>query len=170
MALEVQVIVDQADPQPQQRWQVDGSARELVIGNSRVLVRLEDEAAWINPNSASPALLEALLSATGSDPESARRLAIAIGEWVGSAPAPRPPNLVLADYRAAGLDYAPPGAPLETLDELGRVLGMTPATFAAIRPHLTMYGPSQLSAATADPVVAAAIAETSQAGLAFSAN
>ena len=78
-----------SDPQTNQRWQVDGNARELLIGHSRVTLRLEDEAWWINPNSASPALLEALVRAAGSDAESARRLAIAIGEWVGSAPAPR---------------------------------------------------------------------------------
>jgi general secretion pathway protein K len=99
-----EAIFNQSDPQPRQRWPIDGSARELVIGNSRVLVRLEDEAWWINPNSASPALLEALLRAIGSDPEGARRLAVAIGEWVGSAPLARPQDAVLEDYRAAGLD------------------------------------------------------------------
>lgn len=156
-------IFNLSDPQPEQRWPVDGKARELVIGHSRVLVRLEDEAWWINPNSASPALPEALLRATGSDPETARRLAIAISEWVGSIPVARPQNAVLADYRAAGLDHAPPGAPLETLDELGRVLGMTPAVLAAIRPHLTLYGPPQPNFATADPIVAAALAEISLA-------
>src|SRR5260370_38982844 len=62
-----EVIFNQSDPRPQQRWPVDGNARELVVGDSRVLVRLEDEAWWINPNSASPALLEALFRATGSD-------------------------------------------------------------------------------------------------------
>jgi general secretion pathway protein K len=164
-----EAIFNLSDPQPQQRWPVDGNARELVIGNSRVLVRLEDEAWWINPNSASPALLEALLRATGSDPESARRLASAIDEWVGTAPVARPQDVVLADYRTAGLDYGPPSAPLETLDELGRVLGMNPATLAAIRPHLTLFGPPQPSAASADPVVAAALAETAQAAPAPSA-
>jgi general secretion pathway protein K len=109
-------------------------ARAL-IGHSRVSLRLQDETSWINPNSASLALVEALLRVTGSDPESARRLANAIGEWVGSAPAPRPPNVLLAEYQAAGLDYGPPGAPLETIDELARVLGMTPTVFAAIRPE-----------------------------------
>jgi hypothetical protein len=67
---------------------VDGTVRDLVIGNSRVRVRFEDEAWWINPNTASLALLEALLYATGSDPESAHRLALAIGEWVGRHPRP----------------------------------------------------------------------------------
>jgi len=152
-----------SDPQPQQRWPVDGNTRELVVGNVRVMVRLEDEAWWINPNSASPGLLEASLRATGSDPENARRLANAIGEWVGSAPAPRPQNMLLAEYGAAGLDYGPPGAPLETLDELGRVLGITPAVLAAIRPHLTLFGPPEPSTATMDPFVAAAIAQAAQA-------
>ena len=158
-----EAIFNLSNPQPDQRWPVDGNARELVIGSSRVLVRLEDEAWWINPNSASSALLETLLRVTGSDPADARRLAIAIGEWVGLAPEPRPQSVVLPDYRAAGLDYGPPGAPLETLDELGRVLGMTPATLAAIRPHLTLFGPSQPSMASADPFVAAALAAALQA-------
>jgi general secretion pathway protein K len=158
-----EAIFNLSDPRPDQRWPVDGNTRQLLIGHSRVTLRLQDEASWINPNSASPALVEALLRVTGSDPESARRVANAIGEWVGSAPAPRPPNMLLAEYQGAGLDYAPPGAPLETLDELGRVLGMTPTGFAAIRPHLTLYGPPQASAASLDPIVAAALAAASQA-------
>jgi general secretion pathway protein K len=165
-----EAIFNLSDSQLQQRWPVNGTVRDLVIGDSRVRVWLEDEAWWINPNSASPALLEALLHATGSDPESARRLALAIGEWVGSGPAPRPPNLLLADYRAAGLDYGPPGAPLETLDELGRVLGMTPATLAVIRPHLTLFGPPQPSPATPDPLVATALANVATIEPVVSAN
>jgi general secretion pathway protein K len=151
-------IFNQLDPSPDQRWPLNGRAHELMIGNSRVLVQLEDEAGWINPSTASLDLLEALLRTTGSDPESAHRLAATIGEWVGSAPGGRPQNAVLADYRAAGLNYGPPGEQLDTLDELGRVLGMTPGVFAAIRPHLTLFGPPQPNSASADPVVAAALA------------
>jgi general secretion pathway protein K len=65
-------------------WPADGSVHEIAVGDSRVSVRLEDESWWINPNSASPVLVEALLRATGSDPASASRIAIAISEWVGS--------------------------------------------------------------------------------------
>jgi len=35
---------------------------------------------------------------------------------------------------------------------------MTPTVFAAIRPHLTLNGPPQANAASADPIVAAALA------------
>jgi hypothetical protein len=48
------------------------------------------------------------------------------------------------------------------IDELGRVLGMTPAILTAIRPHLTLFGPAQPSAASPDAVVAAALAEALQ--------
>jgi len=154
-------IFNLSDPNPAQRWPLDGAVHELTIGNSRVMVRLEDEAGRINPNLASPALLEALLRVTGSDPETARRLAGTIGEWVGSAPVARPQNAVLADYSAAGLDYGPPSAPIETLDELGRVIGMTPVVLAAIRPHLTLFGPPEPNPASADPVVAAALVQAS---------
>ena len=165
-----ETIFNLSDQQPEQRWPVDGNARELPVAHSRVTLKLEDEAWWINPDLASPALLEALLRITGSDPENARRIANAIAEWVGSAPAPRPPYVVLAEYRAAGLDYGPPGTQLETIDELGRVLGMTPAILAALRPHLTLYGPPQPNAATADPVVGAALAATAAVTVAPSAS
>jgi general secretion pathway protein K len=153
-----EAIYNLSDPRPEQRWPVDGTAHEIVIGSSRVVVRLEDEASWINPSSASPLLLAALLRVTGSDPDSANRIATAVSEWVGSATASRSQDTLLAEYRAAGLDYGPPGSPIETLDELDRVLGMTPTVFAAIRPHLTLYGPPEPNLATTDPVVAAALA------------
>jgi general secretion pathway protein K len=159
-----EAIFNLSDPRPDHRWPVDGVARELSAGASRVMVRVEDEAWWINPSSASPALLEALLRVTGSDPESARRLAVAITEWVGSATSSRPQNALLAEYGAAGLDYGPPGGPLESLDELDRVLGMTPATLAAIRSHLTLFGPQETNPATVDPIVAAALALLAQGG------
>jgi general secretion pathway protein K len=159
-----EAIFNLSDPQPEKRWPADGTPRQVTVGASRVILRVEDEASWINPSMASPVLLEALLRVTGSEPDTARRIATAISEWVGSATAPRPQETLGADYRAAGLDYAPPGAPFETLGELGRVLGMTPAVLLAIRPHLTLFGPPEPNPATTDPVVAAALALTSTIG------
>src|SRR5947209_11751092 len=159
-----EAIFNLSDPQPEQRWPVDGTPRQVVVGTNRVILRLEDEASWINPSTASPGLLEALLRVTGSEPETARRIATAISEWVGSAAVPRPQDALVAEYRAAGLDYGPPGAPFETLGELGRVLGMTPAVMVAIRPHLTLFGPPEPNPATTDPVVAAALALSSTTG------
>ncbi|MGA8755766.1 MAG: hypothetical protein WB611_05455 [Stellaceae bacterium] len=151
-------------PQPDQRWTVNGPSHRLTIGNCQVVVQLDNEAARINPSLAPPALMESLLRAVGSPPDNARSTAEAIGDWVGSAQTPKTADVLKAEYQAAGLDYAPPGGPLESMDELSRVLGMTPTLFAALRPHLTLFGPAQPDPTGGDPVVAAAIAQTPQLG------
>ena len=157
-------IFNLSNPRPEQRWPLDGAPRHLAVGSSRIALRLEDEASRINPNLASPQLLQALLQTLGANARIAQRLAGAIAEWVGSAQEPRAPEAVLADYRTAGLDYQPPGAPLESLDELGRVLGVTPALLAALRPHLSLFAPAEPSRRSPDPVVAAALAAVAQSG------
>lgn len=151
-------VFELMQPDPAKRWPLDGSLHVVAIGGSRVEVRVYDEAARINPSLAQPRVLEALLTVTGSDPETARRLAAAIGAWVGSAGAALKRGALVAEYRNAGRDYAPPGEPLEQLDELRQVIGMTPQIFAAIRPHLSLFAPAEPDAAYADPVVKAVIA------------
>lgn len=164
-----QTIFQLLDPNPERRWRLDGATHELTIGDCRAAVRVTDEAGRINPNIASPALLAALLQATGSDPDSARRLAAAIGEWVGAPGVRRGQEALLAEYRGAGLDYMPPGEPLQTTGELRRVLGMTPRVFDAIRPHLSLFAPAVPDVARADPVVKAVMAALGQSGPAAAA-
>ena len=159
-----QAIFNVIDPRPELRWLLDGSVHELAIGDCVVDTRLRDEAGRINPNLASPELLEALFRAIGRDPESARQLASAIGEWIGNTASPRPKAVVLADYRQAGRDYAPPGAPLESIDELADVVGMTPATLATLRPHLSLFAPAEPNPQHADPLVAAALEVLARVG------
>src|ERR1051326_341495 len=152
-----QTIFNLSDPRPERRWIADGTEHELALGDCRLVVRASDEAGRINPNLASPALIEALLRAAGSDTGSARRLASAIGEWVGTPRGAQAQEALLAEYRGAGLDYAPPGEPLETIGELRRVLGMTPQLFDAIQPHLSLFAPAEPDIAQADPIVKAAV-------------
>ncbi len=157
-----QAIFNLLDPRRDQRWPLDGSTRELQIGNTRVALRLEDEAARINPNLASPALLKALLVAVAGNPEQAAAVASAIAEWIGAGKGPQPLTGINANYQAAGLNYGPPGEPLESIDELGRVRGMTPGLLESLRPHLTLFGPAVPDAGGADPVVIAALADAAR--------
>ena len=159
-----QAIFNQLDPSPSERWPLDSSVHQVEIGNSRVTLLLADEAARINPNLASPALLQALLDAVTSNREQAAELAAAIAEWTGAKKGPRSLSGIDADYRTAGLNYSPPGEPLHSLDELGRVKGMTPELLEALRPHLTLFGPAVPSADGDDPVVARAVAEAARTG------
>jgi len=155
-------IFNLSDPQQDRRWALDGSDHVLQVGGLRTTVSLEDESARINPDTAPPALVEGLLRATGSDGGTAARLAAAIADWVGNTPVAPQAGELQEQYRAAGLDYTPPGSPLESIDELGHVLGMTPEILAAIRPHLTLFGPASPTPDRADPMVIAAIAFASR--------
>ena len=157
-----QAIFNLLDPRQDERWLLDGGTHELQLANSRVTVRLDDEAARINPNLASPVLLQALLAAVGSNREQAVTVAAAIAQWIGVHKGTRPVTGIDPDYQAAGLTYGPPGAPLESIDELGRVRGMTPELLEALRPHLTLFGPAVPDAARADSVVTAALAEAAR--------
>jgi hypothetical protein len=91
-------------------------------------------------------------------------LADAITQWVGSASRLRDADELAAEYRAAGLNYAPPETPVESIEELLRVRGMTAQEFAAIRPHLTLFGGREPNAVSADRIVAAAQRFADQSG------
>jgi general secretion pathway protein K len=142
------------------RIQSDGITREIRIGQTPVLVRVEKESDRINLNRASPALLRALITEVGGTPAVAGPLATAIVDWHSdgtdtgqdAAQAPR--------YRAAGLSYGPPGTRFQSVGELADVLGMPPALFEHLAPHLTVLTEDDPDVNTHDPVVARALTDT----------
>jgi general secretion pathway protein K len=121
-----------------------------------VTLTVADDAGKINPNLAPPALLHALLDAVSAG-DQADMVAQSILDWRGGDGA-LPREVVAASYRAAGLAYLPPRAPFATLEEVGLVLGMTPALFANLAPHLSLSQTEVPDPAHADPVVARALA------------
>ena len=133
-------------------WPADGAVRRILVGGVPVAVRVSNEAGKVNPNLASPALMTALLQAVGADSGRAAAIASAIRAW-------RTPDAAdAAPYVAAGRDYGPPGAKLQSLDELALVADMTPALLARLLPHLSLARDRPPDPAAADPVVARALA------------
>ncbi len=133
-------------------WPADGAVRRILVGGVPVVVRVSNEAGKVNPNLASPALMTALLQAVGADSGRAAAIAAAILAW-------RTPDAAdPAPYVAAGRDYGPPGAKLQSLDELGLVADMTPELLARLLPHLSLARDRPPDPAAADPVVARALA------------
>jgi len=127
------------------------------LSGAEIGVQVVDQSGLVNPNIASPDLLGALLLRLGADPAQAYRIAGAVADWRAPGRRSARRGVKAAQYQAAGLSYGPPGAPFETLGELGDVLGMTPALLAALAPHLTLYSDSDPDPALADPVVRAAL-------------
>ena len=120
-------------------WKLDGAPHRLRLFDGEVTIRLSDEGAKINPNRASDALMAGLFEAAGVERSQARRLGASVADWVGPEMMPRPFGAKLEQYEAAGRSYGPPNAPVDSLDELQLVLGMTPSIYAAVLPYLTIY-------------------------------
>ena len=154
-----QAIFHLLDPSPR-RWRPDGVPREIALpGGAAATVRIESEQGKINPNFAPAGLLQALLPLLGVEPRTAASLAASILDWRTAGSRPRPGGAKEPEYRAAGRDYAPPGRPFESLDELGLVLGMTPELLARLTPFLSVYQGGDPDLRFAHPVVAQALAD-----------
>jgi general secretion pathway protein K len=121
------------------RWKPDGTWYRVVLPAGEVRIRLHDETGKINPNRVSAALMSALFEAAGLDRFAARRLGAAVAVWVRPAAEARQIIATKEQYRDAGKNYAPPNAPIESIDELQLVLGMTPRILASVRPYLTIH-------------------------------
>jgi general secretion pathway protein K len=137
-----------------------GSGGQASTGPSSVAatdVEIVSQSGLVNPNVVSVELLQALLLRLGVDPAQAARLAVAIVDWRTPGQRAGGSGGKSADYRAAGLQYGPPGAPFETMAELRDVLGMTPAILAAVTPYLTLYADRDPDPASSPAVVQAAL-------------
>jgi len=139
------------------RWPMGSAAHVLRFPRAEATVRIVPEDGKINPNTASLEIMTALLMECGADAAKADSLAQAILDWRDPGEQPRPRGGKMAQYRDAGLDYGPPDAAFESLDELRRVLGMTEDIFQRLRPHLSLYQSGEPDQSEADPIVEAAL-------------
>lgn len=137
---------------PEQRG-VDGLDHAAAVPGGRGIVRVTSLAGKVNPNTASEALLSALLQRVGVAAKPAASLAAAIVDWRTPGQLARPLGAKGPQYRAAGLPYSPPGTPFETIEELRQVLGMTPDLVARLAPHMSVHYPGDPVRSAADPLV-----------------
>ena len=121
------------------------------------VIRVEDEAGKINPNTAPPQLLQALLQRVGVADEMSASLAAAIADWRDDDPTVSPGGAKAPQYIAAGKNYGPPQEPFQSVAELADVLGMTPDILVRLAPHMSIYNTGAPQSNVADPVVAAAL-------------
>jgi general secretion pathway protein K len=121
-------------------WSADGSVHAWDEEGARIAVSAVDESGKIDLNAVPDALLSSLLQTAGQvDADTAARLVDVIGDWKDADDFRRPNGAEAAEYKAAGLPYTPANAAFETVADLQRVLGMTPALFARIAGSLTVY-------------------------------
>lgn len=122
-------------------WNPDGVVHGWIEPDgSRVAVNALDESGKIDVNFVPDALLKNLLQTVGQvDVDTAARLVDAIGDWKDPDDLRRPNGAEAPEYQAAGLSYKPANAQFETVAELQRVLGITPAIYARVAGSLTTF-------------------------------
>ena len=121
-------------------WKRDGTPHTWKDGDVSLVASATDESARIDLNSANEALLRSLfINVGGTDPELAAHIADAIQDWRDGDDLKRPNGAEEADYRAAGLKYKPANANFETVSDLARVMGVTPAIYARVADTLTVH-------------------------------
>ena len=121
------------------RWQGNGQVHMWEFDGAKVLIRIADESARIDINTASGPLMKGLFLSAGLADEEAATLADAIMDWRDPDDLRHPHGAEKEDYAAAGLGYGPANARFETLDELQQVLGMSEAIYRAVEPALTVH-------------------------------
>ena len=128
---------------PNEPWQPDAAVHVWNEDGGRIAANAIDESGRIDLNTASDPLLKSLLQVTGGmDPDAAARMVDVIDDWKTPGDLRRPNGAKAPEYQAAGLPYKPANAPFENVADLQRVLGMTPALYAALADSLTVFNKS----------------------------
>jgi general secretion pathway protein K len=126
-------------PRTPEAWKADGRVHDWTDAGAQVALVAVDENARIDLNGASEALLRSLFVRQGGlDEAAAAALVDAMADWRDEDELRRPNGAEAADYRAANSKYVPSNRRFETVGEVSRVLGMTPAVYARIAGLVTV--------------------------------
>lgn len=127
-------------PRTPEAWQANGRVREWSDGDAQVAAIAVDENARIDVNGAPDALLRSLFVRQGGlDEAAAAALVDAMADWRDDDELRRPNGAEAGDYRAANSKYVPSNRRFETVGEISRVLGMTPAVYARVAGLVTVH-------------------------------
>ena len=122
-----------------EKFRPDGAVYAWEFANSTVHISVRTRPPkWILYQ-ASEVLLAALFVLVGIDPGEAQSLAGAIADFRDPDNLPRVGGAEETQYQAAGLAWGPKNSAFEAIEELRRVLGMTPRIYEQVAPDLTVY-------------------------------
>ena len=139
-AVELAMFEHLRPPFPDKVWFPNGAVHGWEEEGVKYAVSLAWESGRIDMNVAREPLLKGLfMSAVGLPAEDVDRIVDAIMDWRDPDDAKRLHGAEAADYKAAGRNYVPANANFETIEELQRVLGMTPETYAKIADLITVH-------------------------------
>jgi general secretion pathway protein K len=122
-----------------ERWKADSRTHLFSLDEAEIQLVMRDESAKIDLNTANDALLKGLLLSAGLDEEQTNQLVDAILDWRDVDELTRPQGAERDRYEAMGLPYIPTNAAFQTVDELQRVIGVTPDLYRKLAGALTVF-------------------------------
>ena len=136
----------------------DGTPYAWGAQGGKVLISVQDEGGKIDLNRASDRLLRGLFVAVGLDPDESAALADAVADFRDGDDLRRLNGAEDVDYLGRGRPYGAKDRPFEATEELGQVLGVTPALYARVAPALTVHSRrGNVRRETAPPLVLEAL-------------
>lgn len=139
-AVELAMYEHLRPPFPEKVWFPNGAVHGWEENGVRYAVSLAWESGRIDMNVAREPLLKGLFtSAVGLPADDVDRIVDAILDWRDPDDAKRLHGAEAADYKAAGRNYVPANANFETIEEVQRVLGITPEIYAKIADLITVH-------------------------------
>jgi len=122
-----------------ERWKANGRTHVFSLEDAEIRLVMRDESAKIDLNVANEVLIKGLLLSAGQDEEQANQILDAILDWRDPDDLTRPQGAERDRYEAMGLPYIPTNAPFQTVDELQRVIGVTPDLYRKLAGALTVF-------------------------------
>jgi len=132
-------VLDLLAATEERQWPVDGSEHAFDFEGRTITVGIRKATGLIDLNAADPKLLDDLLRASGVEQVDRERIVDALLDWRDEDDLVRLNGAEADDYRRLGIGWTPRNDKLTSIDELRYVLGITPSTFDAIAPYLTVY-------------------------------
>ncbi|MEJ2692151.1 MAG: type II secretion system protein GspK [Candidatus Thiodiazotropha sp.] len=121
------------------RWQVNGEVHELQQGEGRLRVAIRNGQGLVDLNRASRETLYKLFALIDESPDVRERLVDALGDWRDGDDLKRLNGAEDSDYKLAGLDYGTVDKDLESVDELGYVMGFDRHAVDRLWSYVTVY-------------------------------
>jgi general secretion pathway protein K len=161
-------ILGLLEPDPSERWRLDGVPREVAFDNAQLRITVRDEYGRIDINAADSSTLRQVFVSAGLSQSAADALSDKVLDWRDADTLRQLNGAEVDDYRSAGTGHAPRNGPFQTIDELNLVMGMNETVYEKLAPLLTVYSHrSMVNPHTASSAVQKALsgnAETTAAG------
>lgn len=132
-------VNDLLKPELDRVWPVNGTSNDINFEGGTIELMIQDQAGKIDLNTARSELLQGLLESVEVEEPLSLEIVDSLLDWRDRDDLTRLNGAEDPEYRQAGYDYEAKDGPLNSIDELRLVMGMTEEIYQKIYPALTIH-------------------------------